>query len=128
MTQNTITTFYTIFITFPQAIQSGVKHIGCYIIYNCNTAHTSVWIIIFPSYGLYKILRILSICWSTRACSKYATMRPRQRSFVVLASSTPTLSLLMFNYSISFFTVVYMLIAYPKSLGRALLRYLSPLL
>ena len=61
---------------------------------------TSVWIFIFPSYQLYKIVRISVICCSPRAGSKYAIIRPQQHGFSVLTSSMPILSLLVFNVAI----------------------------
>ena len=74
---------------FDESSKSGKTHI------------TNVWIsiIIFPLYKLYKIVGISVICYSSRACSKCAIIRPRQHCLAVLASSTPILSLLVFIYA-----------------------------
>ena len=71
---------------------------------------SSVWIfiIIFPSYELYKIVRISVICCLPRSCPECAMIRPRQHGLAVLVSSTPVPSLLVFIIAIFFGLKVHM--------------------
>ena len=81
-----------------------------------STHINSTWIIItiFPSYQLYKTVRMLVIYCLARACSKCAMTRLKQHS-LVLPYSVLTLTLFKFNI---FCLVAYMPGACPKSMGR----------
>ena len=85
-------------------------------------------LLFFPSYELYKIVRISVICCSSRACSECAMIRPRQHDLAVLASSTLILNSLVFIYAIFSGLKVHISRTCPKLMERKLWRRPLPLL